>query len=109
MGGGGYSGSSYMRDLPNRNNNDNCDNVSFITELQNIQPALFKHKRGDILKVDSMVNTLYVEGEHGVCGNITAMEAKALINCINKGKIFNATILDIGDMYCRVRIVSAND
>ena len=112
MGSGGRSHRNYTRNISQNssatNPDDDCDNINIVTDLQNIQASLSNYKKGDYLKVDfGLLNTLIVEGDFGVCGYITSLNSPQLINCLNKGRIFNAVILDldINTPYCRVRII----
>jgi hypothetical protein len=104
MGGGG-SYSSYSRRITVNNPEDNCDKIHFVTNLQNIHPNITNYNVEDILEVKlDVVDSIYVEGRHGICGYITAMSATQLIGCLKKGKHFIATILDISDSSCRVEV-----
>ncbi|KJF43592.1 hypothetical protein [Draconibacterium sediminis] len=104
MGGGG-SYSRYSRRIPDNNPEDNCDKLHFITDLQKIQQNITKYNVDDILEVKlDVVNNIYVEGNHGICGYITAMSATQLIRCLKKGKQFIATILSISNTSCRVEV-----
>ena len=103
MGGGG-SRSSYSRRIT-VNTDDNCDKIHFITDLQNIQPSITNYNVDDILEVKlDVVDRVYVEGNSGICGYITAMSASQLIKCVKKGKQFIATIINISDSACRVDV-----
>lgn len=103
MGGGG-SRSSYSRRIT-VSTDDNCDKIHFITDLQNIQPSITNYNVDDILEVKlDVVDRVYVEGNSGICGYITAMSASQLIKCIKKGKQFIATIINISNSACRVDV-----
>lgn len=103
MGGGGGGGRTYIRDIaPNK---DDCDKIYFITDLQNVQPCISDYKVGDILDVRLDVSgRIYAEGEHGICGYITAVSISQLVKCLEKGKDFQATIQSISGVNCRVEV-----
>lgn len=105
MGGGG-SYSSYSRRIPVNNPEDNCDKIHFVTDLQNIQPNITNYNVDDILEVKlDVLDCIYVEGNNGICGYITAMSATQLIRCLKRGKQFMATILNISNSSCRVEVI----
>lgn len=104
MGSGGSS-YSYSRRITENNPEDNCDKIHFVTDLQNIQPNITKYNVDDILEVKlDVVDSVYVEGNFGICGYITAMSATQLIKCLKKGKQFIATILNISNSNCKVEV-----
>lgn len=104
MGNGG-SHSSYSRRINVNYTDDNCDKIHFITDLQNIKPSIINYIVGDILEVKlDVVENIYVEGNSGICGYITALSASQIIKCLKKGKQFIATILVISNSNCRVEI-----
>ncbi len=103
--GGGSSSSFYSRKITVNDTDDNCDKIHFTTILQNTQSNITNYKDGDVLivKLDD-TNRIFVEGEHGVCGYITAISASQLIRCLKKGKQFIAIILEVSVMKCKVEI-----
>lgn len=109
MGGSGSSHKNYTRPISASGlgsiNNDDCDNINIITDLQNIQSSIKDYKVGDSLDVElEIMETITVSGEYGLCGNVTSTAAQRLINCLKKGRQFEATIISIDVLSCRVRI-----
>lgn len=104
MGGGG-SYSNYTRNITENNNDDDCSKINFFTELQNIQPNISSYNAKDSLdvKLDN-AERIYAEGEHGICGYITAINAVQLIKCLKMGKQFEAIILNVSPTYCHVQV-----
>jgi len=83
MGGGG-SYSHYTRNIsgnnPYENTDTDCDKINFITDLQNIQSNISNYCVNDILDVKlDVVERIYVEGAHGICGYITTAVALTII------------------------------
>lgn len=103
MGGGGGGSRNYIRKIVSKE--DDCNKLYFITDLQNVQPCVSDYEVDDILDVKlDILERVYVEGKHGVCGYITAVSVAQLINCLKKGKEFKATIQSISGPSCRVEV-----
>lgn len=106
---GGHSHLRYTREIsPSSsymNDDNNCDKINFSTDLQNIQSNISDYCVNDILDVKlDVVERIYVEGEHGICGYITAIPSTQLKNCLKKGKQFEAVMLNVSSTSCRVKI-----
>jgi len=119
MKGGGSSHSNYTRKIVNTQinkssrdlfeNNDDCDIILFLTELQNIQPSIINYKINDCLSIElDEKDNLVVIGEFGVLGYITSLSAPQLVNCMKKRKKFIATIMEIDNSlwYVNVKVSS---
>lgn len=84
---------------------DDCESFNVEILLVNLQPALVKYRIGDILEITLDANdNIIAIGEHGICGNVTPLNSRKLIECIKRGKTFKAVIIGINATSCRVRI-----
>ena len=105
MGGGGGGSRNFFRDITPKPKDEDCNKIYFITDLQNVQSCISDYRVDDILDVKlDILERVYVEGEHGICGYLTTVSVAQLINCLKKRKEFKATILSISGISCRVDV-----
>lgn len=108
MKGGGYSSVGYSRELSGSKKEmkeNDCESINFTTKLQKIQPAISKSSQGDILKVElDKDEKIVAVSSDGICGYISSIESIELIDCINKGNIYKATIINLSTSSCEVRV-----
>nr|WP_068890371.1 hypothetical protein [Pedobacter panaciterrae] len=109
---GGHKKINYVKQLdPSQyspSSDDACDDLSFSVILQNMQPALLKHSKDDVLDVtlDQRDHVIAV-GKNGLCGTINAPQVLQLIKCLQKQKKFKAVILELDSDRCKVRVRSS--
>ncbi|AZI26456.1 hypothetical protein EA772_14330 [Pedobacter sp. G11] len=80
-------------------------NIAFTTYLQKLQPALADYRVDDVLIVDiDSSGNVIASGKHGICGTIAAPETLQLKQCLDQGKKYKSTILEITTVSCKVRV-----
>ena len=85
---------------------DTCSLLSFTDALSDVQqPALSKLIKVNSyeIRLDSNVARVYNDdGE--ACGTIVSLRSMELIQCMQKGKIFNARILELAGDSCKILV-----
>ncbi|WP_394773526.1 hypothetical protein [Flavobacterium sp.] len=98
-GGGGY--------LPPQRTKFDCDTSIIITNVSSLNIiVLEKRKIGDILQVLLGKNEalLLEDGDGELLGAILHLNTPDIIECIKKGAIYEAEIININSPLCRVQI-----
>jgi hypothetical protein len=106
MGGGGISG-GFIPPAGTNGDTEKCDDILINTTLDSPdQDVLKKLNRGDVLKLikSNEGQLIAVTGDNSVAGSITHYLYKKIIDCIEDGVDFNATINKLNGGDCRVRI-----
>jgi hypothetical protein len=107
---GNDSYSSYTAPVTSSSPIDECAELSFPTDLKKPQRvALSKAHPGDLfsIKLDT-ANTPWVHNfDDEPCGIIVSLKSPNLVECLKKGKLFEAAILKITSDVCSILVQPA--
>jgi hypothetical protein len=103
------SGSSggYMPEISSGGNTD-CKSLTFSTSLTSpVASVVLNLRQGDLLKVDLISpSLLQIFDSNGILvGSLITRYRDSIINCMNKGFSFSATVIRISGGNCEVKVI----
>lgn len=103
--GGGSGYATFTGSFGNTGGVSGCD-LNIITHIINPKPNLTNQLvMGDVLIVALDSNLVTIQNNQGqIIGTIAPPNIDKLIDCINQGNFYNATITEINGGYIRVQV-----